>query len=66
MLLVVIKQLKILNLFSYLIVSIVIVLCCSISLCLMKLLMKVVVIKRFTREQHDHLSRQYSTGKYLV
>ena len=62
------KQLKILNLFryQYLIVTIVIVACCSISLCLMKLLMKIVVIKRFMREQHNHLSRQYSTGNYLV
>ena len=50
--------------FSYITVTIVIVVCLSISLCLMKLLTRVVVIKMFMREQPDHSSKQYSTGKY--
>lgn len=46
------------------IVTVVIIVYFSISLYLMKLLMKVVIIKMFMREQHDHSSKQYSTGKY--
>lgn len=46
------------------IVTVVIIVCFSISLCLMKLLMKVVITEMFMREQHDHSSKQYSTGKY--
>ena len=42
------------------------VFCFSISLCLMKRLMKAVIIKMFMRELHNHSSKQYSTGKYAV
>ena len=42
------------------------VVCFSISLCLMKRLMKAVIIKMFMRELHNHSSKQYSTGKYAV
>ena len=49
-----------------LIITVVIIVCFSISLCLMKLLMKVVIIELFMREQHDHSSKQYSTGNYSV
>ena len=34
----------------------------SISLCLMKPLVKVAVTKTFMRELQNHLSRQFSTG----
>ena len=34
----------------------------SISLCLMKPLVKVAVTKMFMRELQNHLSRQFSTG----
>ena len=34
----------------------------SISLCLMKPLVKVAVTKKFMRELQNHLSRQFSTG----